>query len=213
MDHHQTIIDLGCGAGVLLYFLQELSQPYHSCQVIGYDFSKEALSRATTFCRDARFVAGSILETGFRSKAFDIITSTMTMEHVDDEQFLREIARIMKPDGTLLLTTVIKKKGAWYYLKNSEGESVLEKTHLREYAGSEEVLTKLLRHGFRPLIWEEPRIRFPLLDFFLIRLSRILRRESFTALLSRKGIVKLRKMTRIPVPGYYAMEVIATRKV
>jgi SAM-dependent methyltransferase len=135
----------------------------------------------------------------------------MVIEHVDDEKFLAEISRIIKPGGVLFLTTVMKTNRAWYYLKNDKGERVLDLTHLREYHNVGEINIKLKRYGFDMLSCETPRIRFSLVDPVLMRLGALLKKRYFLEMASYDFVVKLRKAFRIPIPGYFAIELIATK--
>jgi SAM-dependent methyltransferase len=92
------VLEIGCGRGLLL---QELSRLHHDC--IGTERSPLAAARALQipgvkiFCRplqDCRFPAGS----------FDLIVLWHVLEHLDaPEEVLREIYRILKPDGFLVL--------------------------------------------------------------------------------------------------------------
>jgi 2-polyprenyl-3-methyl-5-hydroxy-6-metoxy-1,4-benzoquinol methylase len=57
----------------------------------------------------------------------------MVMEHVPDEDaYLAEIRRLLRPSGRAYVTTVFKTTWAWYFRKR-DGESVLDTSHLREY--------------------------------------------------------------------------------
>ncbi|MEI6631165.1 MAG: class I SAM-dependent methyltransferase [bacterium] len=207
----KAIIDLGCGAGVLLYNIHKVASRFINCNVVGYDFAEESISLARQLCPGVIFKTGGILNTEFKSNTFDIIASTMAIEHVDDEMFIKEIARIIKPNGILLLTTVMKKKWAWYYLKNKNGKRVLELTHLREYANPQELISKLRKYGFKTVFLETPAIKFSILDFVLIRLAKIFKKRLFLEIAAKDIIVKLRKIFKVTVPGYFAIEIIATR--
>ena len=208
---NKTIIDLGCGAGQLLYNIQRIAGHYSNCKVIGFDFTEGAISLARKLCPEAEFKRGDVMNTQFPPDTFDIVSSSMVIEHVDDDKFLAEISRIIKPGGVLFLTTVMKKDWAWYYLKNSKGESVLNLTHLREYRSADEIVSKVMKHGFHEVYLETPRLKFSLLDFLLIRLGTLLKIKYFLEIAAKDFIVTLRKILRIPIPGYYAIEVIAIK--
>ncbi|HEY4482970.1 MAG TPA: class I SAM-dependent methyltransferase [Candidatus Paceibacterota bacterium] len=50
-------------------------------------------------------VVSSVLHTPFADSSFDTIVSTQVLEHVDDpEQMVREIARLLKPGGYVLVS-------------------------------------------------------------------------------------------------------------
>jgi 2-polyprenyl-3-methyl-5-hydroxy-6-metoxy-1,4-benzoquinol methylase len=213
ISDNKTIIDLGCGAGMLLYQVQKIAKEYNNCRVIGFDFTEEAILLAKKICLGAEFKRGNFMNTQFPANTFDVIISSMAIEHVDDEKLLAEISKIIKPGGALLLTTVMKTSRGWYYLKNDKGESVLDLTHLREYRDADEIVLKLGKFGFSVVSLETPMMKFSLLDFLLIRLGALLRRRYFLEVASKSLIVKLRKVLKIPIPGYFAIELIAIKSV
>jgi len=212
ISDNKTIIDLGCGAGVLLYNINKIAKKYNNCNVLGYDFSEEAILYARKLCPEVKFVIGDVVDTKFEDNTFDIVASTMTIEHVDDEKFIEEVSRIIKPKGAFLLNTVMKTDRAWYYLKDKNGESVLELTHLREYTNTDELISKLEKYNFKPAFLETPRIKFSILDFILLRLARRFKNKYFLDVADKDIVVKIRKMLKIPIPGYFAIEVIATKE-
>jgi len=141
----RVVIDLGSGGGTLLYNVARST----AGTVAGVDFSLKAIKGASRLVPRAGFACGDLLNLPVRDRAADLVLSTMVIEHLDDEAFLKEAWRVLKPGGCLAITSVMKRPWAWYYLKNSEGESVLEATHLREYGSIEEFTELLRRGGFR----------------------------------------------------------------
>jgi hypothetical protein len=135
----------------------------------------------------------------------------MTIEHVDDRAFLCEVRSVLRPGGCLVVTSVLKTTFAWYYLKNAKGESVLELSHLREYASEAEFRALLERAGFQVMQCETARIRFPLVDpilkILMNKMGLSFLRHSTSSFLGNW----IRKITRIPVPGYYAVEAICKK--
>jgi SAM-dependent methyltransferase len=77
-------------------------------EVIGVDLDAECVAVARkTFCQaEVRFVRASGIVLPFPSGAFDLVTSFETLEHIEAaECFVRELRRVTKPDGQLLLST------------------------------------------------------------------------------------------------------------
>jgi 2-polyprenyl-3-methyl-5-hydroxy-6-metoxy-1,4-benzoquinol methylase len=95
------ILDVGCGTGYNLEYLIE--RGYHN--VVGLDFSTSALE----FCQ-SRGLKEVVCADGtfppFQSNSFDMITSLDMIEHVkDDAESLKALARMLKPNGTLIIFT------------------------------------------------------------------------------------------------------------
>jgi 2-polyprenyl-3-methyl-5-hydroxy-6-metoxy-1,4-benzoquinol methylase len=97
----ETILDLGCGNGVFSKWLHEIG-----CAVIGMDFSFKALRNASAFQMMSVQSSAPILP--FAANSFDRVLLIEVLEHIppqSEQQFLREILRILKPGGKLILHT------------------------------------------------------------------------------------------------------------
>ncbi len=93
-------LDTGTSAGTNLRMLRELGFR----DVTGLDISEDAIA----FC-EAKGLGpveqGDICAMPFADDSFDLVLATDVIEHVDDDaRALREIARVLRPGGTLLLT-------------------------------------------------------------------------------------------------------------
>jgi len=97
-----TVLDLGCGAG-------EFSAVIGSAgyDVLGVDIADRAISLARTRNAGVRFdVLGPGGRIPARSGAFAAVWTSEVVEHVlDVNGFLREIHRVLEPNGLLILTT------------------------------------------------------------------------------------------------------------
>ena len=97
----ESSLDVGCGAGTNLDLL---AQRYPGGSFYGIDVELDPL----LFCRADRAVPvcqASVAELPFKSSVFDLVTALDTLEHLeDDEATLRELFRVCRPAGTLLLT-------------------------------------------------------------------------------------------------------------
>jgi 2-polyprenyl-3-methyl-5-hydroxy-6-metoxy-1,4-benzoquinol methylase len=99
-------LDLGCGDGVWLY---KASTSGH--KVFGVDAAFAGLTLAQNeFRRHAlvypAIVQGSSYALPFASQTFDYVVSLEVIEHlVDPSAFLAEAHRVLKPNGTLIVTT------------------------------------------------------------------------------------------------------------
>ena len=100
-----NIIDIGCGTGVYLNYL-ELQN--FDC-LIGIDLNildlKKAIKRGCT-----EYIQGSVEHLPFKEKSLDLVLFSETLEHLSDPiKGLEEILRILKINGTLIISTPTKK--------------------------------------------------------------------------------------------------------
>jgi hypothetical protein len=77
---------------------------------------------------------------------------------------------------------------------------VLDTSHLREYTDLPAFRDLVKSAGFRIVALERDRLWFPLLDPLLFRFGRRLR--------SRRGVLRVLRAVKVPIPGYFSLEVI-----
>ena len=97
----QRAVDLGCGTGITLDLLL---QRYGT--VAGLDVSQEMLEGYDVTAIDGGLVLvrGDMARLPFATGAFDVVVCRSALHHMDDEHgVLSEIARVLSPDGTLVL--------------------------------------------------------------------------------------------------------------
>ncbi len=91
------ILDVGCGTGGNLRMLAKHGR------VEGVDISQDAVD----FCHERGLDTvrlGAAEQLPYEDNSFDIITSLDVIEHLDDDvEGLREIKRVLRPDGRVLL--------------------------------------------------------------------------------------------------------------
>ena len=199
------VVDFGSGGGTLLYNLAKFS----NARVIGIEKAESAIMQSKSLNPQLDVIRGDILNTPFKSESIDFIFSTMAIEHVDDKKFSEEVFRALRPGGYFFVTSVIKSKNAWYFYKNTAGETVLEPSHLKEYKSVQEFENILKPLGFTIVKSSDPRIRFPLLDPLF---KLVIKYAKIKNLIGWKSVEFLRLLTKIPIPGYFAVEVLAIKK-
>jgi len=208
LQDSKVAVDLGAGGGTLLYNASQVSPT----QLIAVDFSDVAVESLKKMFPQATILKEDVTQTSLANGSCDFLMSTMTIEHVDDHKFLKEANRILRDKGHFLVTTVMRAPGAWYLYKDKEGKSVLEPTHLREYPSLERFLDLLREYGFKTLKAKTPRIKYPLVDPLVKLVFGFLKNDFWNSLPAGRPIEFLRKISRIPIPGYYAIEVIAQKE-
>ncbi len=96
-DRRPRILDVGCGTGANLLMLSE----YGDAE--GVDVSEDALA----FCRERglnKVKLGAAEELPYEDGTFDLVTAFDVVEHIDDDLAgLREMRRVLRPGGRVLL--------------------------------------------------------------------------------------------------------------
>jgi len=96
-DRRPRILDVGCGTGANLLMLSQ----YGDAE--GVDVSEDALA----FCRERgldKVRLGAAEELPYEDGTFDLVTALDVVEHLDDDLAgLREMRRVLRPGGRVLL--------------------------------------------------------------------------------------------------------------
>jgi SAM-dependent methyltransferase len=100
LGHAEQVLDLGCGDG-------RLTTDLDAAELTAADVSPVALERAARRLPGARIVELELdAPLPFDDGSFDLVLCAETIEHVRDVQlFLSEIRRVLRPGGTLALST------------------------------------------------------------------------------------------------------------
>jgi SAM-dependent methyltransferase len=132
------ILDAGCGTGGMLPHLASYGS------VVGTDLYDEALS-FSSHRRQGHLVQSTLPGLPFPSGSFDLVTSLDVIYHQavpDDEVALSEMARVLRPGGTLLLRVPAHDR-----LRSRHDIAV----HTRHRYGKRELVDKLERAGLKPV--------------------------------------------------------------
>jgi SAM-dependent methyltransferase len=133
------VLDAACGAGFGSYAVAGDVE-----RIVGVDLSVPAVVEAAGLYgrSNLSFAAMDCSRLGFRDAQFDAVLSFETIEHVsDDDQYVEEISRVLRPGGMLLLSTPRAP---------SPGGVPDNPFHLREYAWDE--LEELLARHFQTVV-------------------------------------------------------------
>ena len=106
-----TVLDVATGTGAVA---RELLAQKH-CTVVGLDQSPEMLAEARRrLPADVRLIESRAEELPFPDAAFDALTFTYLLRYVDDPgATLRELARVVRPGGTIAGLEFALPRGAW----------------------------------------------------------------------------------------------------
>ncbi|MFZ6001500.1 MAG: class I SAM-dependent methyltransferase [Bacteroidota bacterium] len=126
------LLEVGCGEGRGIDLLLPKAKSYTAIDKI-----ESALAKLRDKYPSGKFVSGNIPPlSSFESNQFDCVFTFQVIEHIeDDDLFLEEIHRVLKPGGLLLATT-----------PNRPLSLTRNPWHVREYTANE--LTTLARTIF-----------------------------------------------------------------
>lgn len=192
-----SIIDAGCGEGATVAAIMAQRQ---DLSAIGVDLSlhRAAIARS----RGNLAIVGDVQALPLRGGSAALVICRHVVEHVDsDVELIRELRRVLEPDGYLYLETPLRLTGAWYFYR-SEGSWCLDPTHKREYRCIEEVTRLLETNGFLPLEVRTEPISYPLTHMVRRLLHLLPRARSPKADLSEPRV-------RLPIPRYRELQVLA----
>lgn len=137
-DKH--VLDLGCGSGYGSHRIAQVATEVH-----GVDVADDAIAYARENYRHPRLnyqtiQAGKALP--FPDKHFDVILSFQVIEHVsDDNQYLAEARRLLRPGGYLVVITPDRQH------RLLPGQKPWNRWHLREY--SMQLLSQRISRHFK----------------------------------------------------------------
>lgn len=98
-----TVMDVGCACGSITKHFKKIRWVR---RVIGVDGSRDALGVADAYC-DVTIYSDLNKRIEYMSNSVDIVVSSYVMEHLTgNEQYLREMYRVLKPGGYLVLQVV-----------------------------------------------------------------------------------------------------------
>lgn len=148
----ETVLDVGCGTGTLA--LEVAQRVGRAGRVVGIDPGTQQIARARA--KAARrhlpieFQVGVIEQLAFPDQTFDVVFSTLMMHHVPaplKRQGLAEIARVLKPDGRLVIADFTRKqdRAGMAARFHAGGSSLHELAALVQDAGFSQVETEELR--------------------------------------------------------------------
>ncbi len=97
-DKKLKILDVGCACGNLLFYLREKGFE----NLYGIDYNKKLIENIDF--KDIKVTEGDAQKTDFEENFFDVIVSSDSLEHMDDDlAVLKEMKRILNKDGILIV--------------------------------------------------------------------------------------------------------------
>lgn len=126
-------LDVGCASG---YMISEIAKSFPQAEYIGIDIYDKAIEHAKKTYPNIKFKVASAEKLPFKDNFFDLILFYETIEHVENpKKCLLEIKRILKKDGTLILTTdsgSLLFRLVWFIWENTKGK-IWKGAHLHPF--------------------------------------------------------------------------------
>ena len=133
-----VVLEAGCGEGYGAQLIRTVAR-----RVIALDYDELTSQHVSRAYPQLDVLRGNLATLPLRDGSVDVVANLQVIEHLwDQEQFLAECLRVLRPGGTLIVTTPNR-------LTFSPGQDTpLNPFHTRELAPSE--LDEMLREaGFR----------------------------------------------------------------
>ena len=139
----KRVLDVACGEGYGSALLAR-----HAAHVTGADISAEAIAHAKgayAALANAQFVQAPCTRLPLDDASIDVAVSFETVEHIaEQEEFMAELARVLKPDGVLILSCPNK-------LEYSDKRGHANEFHVKELYRDE--LAALVAKRFPESLW------------------------------------------------------------
>jgi len=96
-----TVLELGCGTGS---FTRELARS--GAEIVAIDVSPELLEIAKLNCSvpNVRFQIQNAYSLSYSEAVFDSVVGSSVLHHLEIEEALRDVYRVLKPEGTICFT-------------------------------------------------------------------------------------------------------------
>ena len=155
----EKVLDVACGSGGLSLEIAKTGAKVH-----GMDRSADTIKRANLFGQKqgCSFLVVDAEQLPYNDRYFDKVVCSSSLEHFsNDAKALKEISRVLKANGIIVLTT----DSLSYPLEKKLKKRHAIQYHIASYYNSDQILKKFERSGFR-LLLSKYLFNSPLTSFF-----------------------------------------------
>jgi arsenite methyltransferase len=139
----QTLLDIGCGNGASVAFIRD----NYGMAVMGIDASKKMIFEGKIRSPELPICLGDAVHLSFQNHSMDIVLTECAMSHfADDLGVLKEIYRVLKPSGHMIVTDMYARKS------DLCDHAVYKATRLRTKT---DILRRVGAIGYEPVVWED----------------------------------------------------------
>lgn len=115
-EDFSNLLDAGCGTGAMLKLF---SRDIPDKEYYGIDLSEKMIEVAKQNAGSIHFLQGDCEELPYPQNSFDVITCSMSFHHYPNvEKFFRNVHRILKPGGRLILRDMTTGNPAFLWFFN-----------------------------------------------------------------------------------------------
>ncbi len=166
---NKTVLDIGCGAGLLTNALAKAGH-----KTFGIDVSASSLQVAQKYdaTSSALYQVANGYDLPFPEAQFDVVCAMDLLEHVEEPQLvIREASRVLKPGGLFffhtfnrnLLSYLLIIKGVEWLVPNAPRNMhvyplFIKPEELREFCHNEQMCVEIMQ-GLRPQIFSKPFLK------------------------------------------------------
>jgi len=137
INESDIILDIGCGGGVNVKTFSEMSP---NGKIYGLDYSKISVQKSRQLNELAvdegrvEIILGSVSKLPFKNETFDIVTAFQsTYFWPNFHEDLKEVNRVLKPNGFILICNGDTKKDLW----GEDFEKLVKLLDQKRYSGAE----------------------------------------------------------------------------
>ncbi|MCA9367050.1 class I SAM-dependent methyltransferase [Candidatus Kaiserbacteria bacterium] len=128
VSNDSVVLDVACGTGYGCAYLSDKGAK----DIVGIDIDPESIEYAKEHHSrlNISYLVGSASDIKYPSNHFDCIVSFETIEHLETEDrgaYLRELKRVLKPGGVIIISTPNKK------ITSPWSKKPLNKFHILEF--------------------------------------------------------------------------------
>jgi len=105
-ENPKKILEIGSGDG---YFAEKLfalkKENNLKFEVTGIEIAEKRIERSIKKVPEGKFIQGDVVDLPFKDKSFDLVIASEVLEHIPKyRQAMKEIKRVLSPNGALIIT-------------------------------------------------------------------------------------------------------------
>lgn len=153
-----SVLDVGCGTGRWLRRYSELG-----AKPVGVDATEGMVQRAAASGLKCPLVVGLAQNLPFHDAVFDMVSAVTVIQHIPPAyqvDALKEMARVLRPGGHLLLLELIRGRGPHIFARRAPDwieQAVAAGFSLVEWCGQEYLIADRAFAGIVHAVWQLAR--------------------------------------------------------